>query len=74
MARTAIKVKCFKKQDEAEKAWNNGKKPKKRTKVYNRCKICGDTRSYMRKFEICRHCFRELANAGEIMGVTKSSW
>ena len=74
MARTAIKVKCAKIKEQATKEWNNGKKPKKMTKVYNRCEICGDTRSYMRKFETCRNCFRELANNTEIMGITKSSW
>lgn len=41
---------------------------------YNRCKICGRPRAYMRKFGMCRVCFRELAHKGEIPGVTKSSW
>lgn len=41
---------------------------------YNRCKICGRPRAYMRKFGMCRVCFRELAHRGEIPGVTKSSW
>jgi small subunit ribosomal protein S14 len=41
---------------------------------YNRCKICGRPRAYMRKFGMCRVCFRELAHKGEIPGVTKASW
>ncbi len=41
---------------------------------YNRCDRCGRSRGYMRKFEMCRICFRELALKGDIPGVTKSSW
>lgn len=44
------------------------------TRRYNRCKICGRPRGYMRDFEMCRICFRELASVGRIPGVTKSSW
>jgi len=40
----------------------------------NRCKLCGRPRGYMRKFGVCRICFRELANKGEIPGVRKASW
>ena len=40
----------------------------------NRCLKCGRRRAYMRKFRVCRICFRELALAGEIPGVVKSSW
>ena len=43
-------------------------------KNINRCKICGRPHSYMRKFGICRVCFRELAHKGEIPGVRKASW
>lgn len=43
-------------------------------RTYNRCKICGRPRAYMRKFGICRVCFREMAHRGELPGVTKSSW
>ncbi|MFN2299034.1 MAG: type Z 30S ribosomal protein S14 [Anaerolineales bacterium] len=43
-------------------------------RVRNRCKLCGRPRGYMRKFELCRVCFRELALAGKIPGVVKSSW
>jgi len=42
--------------------------------VRNRCEICGRPRGYMRRFGICRICFRELALKGKIPGVTKSSW
>lgn len=50
------------------------RKPKFRVRRYSRCQRCGRSRGYLRKFELCRICFRELALAGEIPGVTKSSW
>ena len=40
----------------------------------NRCRRCGRPRAYMRKFALCRLCFRELALTGDVAGVTKSSW
>jgi small subunit ribosomal protein S14 len=40
----------------------------------NRCRLCGRPRAYMRKFALCRLCFRKLALEGAIAGVTKSSW
>lgn len=43
-------------------------------RVRNRCKVCGRPRGYMRRFGLCRICFRELALQGKIPGVTKSSW
>jgi small subunit ribosomal protein S14 len=51
------------------------KRPKKfGVRDYNRCHICGRARGYMRRFGMCRICFREHAYRGEIPGVTKSSW
>ena len=50
------------------------KTPKLRCRQRNRCKRCGRPRGYMRKFALCRICFRELANQGMIPGVVKSSW
>jgi small subunit ribosomal protein S14 len=50
------------------------KDPKFSTRAYNRCKICGRPHSFMRKFGICRICFRELAHDGQIPGVRKASW
>ena len=41
---------------------------------YNRCKLCGRPRGYMRRFQVCMICFRELASRGEIPGVVKASW
>ena len=41
---------------------------------YTRCKICGRPHAYLRKFGICRICFRELAYKGQIPGVRKASW
>ncbi|MDD4606912.1 MAG: type Z 30S ribosomal protein S14 [Patescibacteria group bacterium] len=49
-------------------------KPKYSTRTIHRCWRCGRNRSYMRDFGLCRICFRELANRGEIPGVKKSSW
>ncbi len=43
-------------------------------RVRNRCKLCGRPRGYLRRFHLCRICFRELALAGKIPGVVKSSW
>lgn len=50
------------------------KKPKFQVRAYNRCERCGRPRAYIRKFKLCRICFRELANSGQIPGVTKASW
>lgn len=47
---------------------------KYKTRVRNRCKVCGRPRGYMRRFGLCRICFRELALDGKIPGVRKSSW
>jgi small subunit ribosomal protein S14 len=50
------------------------KPPKYQTRAVNRCRLCGRSRAYMRKFGVCRICFRELASVGRLPGVTKSSW
>ncbi|MHB8171518.1 MAG: type Z 30S ribosomal protein S14 [Thermincolia bacterium] len=61
MAKTSMVVKQSRKQ-------------KFSVRAHNRCNLCGRPHAYMRKFGICRICFRELAYKGEIPGVTKSSW
>ena len=48
--------------------------PKFKARAYRRCRLCGRPRAYMRKFGICRICFRNLALEGKLPGVTKSSW
>lgn len=48
--------------------------PKFKVRMYNRCKVCGRPRGFLRKFSLCRICFRNLALQGHIPGVTKSSW
>lgn len=48
--------------------------PKYAVRGYNRCKLCGRSRAYMRKFGTCRICFRELASTGRLPGVTKASF
>lgn len=50
------------------------RKQKFSTRQYNRCPICGRSRAYLRKFGICRICFRNMGLKGEIPGVMKSSW
>lgn len=50
------------------------KKLKYKIRYRNRCRICGRARGFLRKFEMCRLCFRQLALRGEIPGVIKSSW
>jgi small subunit ribosomal protein S14 len=49
-------------------------KPKFMTRTVRRCKVCGRARGYLRKFDMCRVCFRKYASDGLIPGVTKSSW
>jgi small subunit ribosomal protein S14 len=48
--------------------------PKFEVQGYNRCKLCGRPRAYLRKFGMCRLCFRKLAHEGKIPGVKKASW
>jgi small subunit ribosomal protein S14 len=50
------------------------RKPKFSSRAYSRCKLCGRPRGYLRKFEMCRLCFRELALKGEVPGIVKASW
>jgi small subunit ribosomal protein S14 len=50
------------------------KKPKFKVRTYNRCTLCGRPRAFIRRFGMCRICFRELASTAQIPGVTKSSW
>ncbi len=48
--------------------------PRYSTRTVRRCKLCGRPRAYMRKFGMCRICFRTLALRGQLPGVKKSSW
>ena len=50
------------------------RKPKFAVRSYNRCPICGRPRGFIRKFGICRICFRNFASQGKLPGVVKSSW
>ena len=61
MAKTSLKVK-------------QQRKPKYSTRAYTRCRLCGRPHAVLRKYGICRICFRELAYKGEIPGVRKASW
>ena len=48
--------------------------PKFKARAYHRCGRCGRRRGYIRRFKLCRICFRELAQEGKIPGVVKASW
>ncbi len=61
MARTSLKVKAR-------------RKPKFAARAYNRCPVCGRSRAYLRRYGLCRICFRNKALRGELPGVRKSSW
>ena len=61
MAKTSMKIK-------------NKRKQKFSSREYTRCERCGRPHSVLSKFKLCRICFRELANEGQIPGVKKSSW
>lgn len=52
----------------------SNRKPKYSTRVVRRCFRCGRRRGFMRHFQLCRICFRELSNSGLLPGVRKSSW
>ncbi|CAN5596922.1 type Z 30S ribosomal protein S14 [soil metagenome] len=47
---------------------------KYKTRNYNRCRRCGRSRAFLRKFGLCRICLREVASEGYVPGLTKSSW
>jgi small subunit ribosomal protein S14 len=67
---TTAKIAKDEKLAKAQKA----KTPKLQCRHRNRCFRCGRPRGFLRKFKLCRICFRNLALAGEIPGVTKASW
>ena len=74
MARTAITVKSRKFMTRYLLAKKEGRTIKNPTRAYNRCSLCARPRGYMRDFGMCRCCFRELAEKGQIPGLRKSSW
>lgn len=74
MAKKSLRIKCENRKIRASLERSSGKKLSFPTRIYNRCRLCGRVNGYMRRFEVCRICFRELAREGKIMGVTKSSW
>lgn len=52
----------------------HSRKKKFQVREYNRCELCGRPRAYLRRFGMCRLCFRDLASAGQLPGVKKASW
>jgi len=50
------------------------RKPKFSTRIVRRCWRCGRNHGFMRDFGLCRICFRELADSGDLPGIKKSSW
>jgi len=61
MAKTSIRVR-------------HQRKKKFKVREYNRCPVCGRPRGYLRRFDMCRICFRKLASIAQIPGVVKASW
>jgi small subunit ribosomal protein S14 len=61
MAKTALRVK-------------QARTPKFAVRGYTRCQKCGRPKAVFRKFGLCRICLRSMAHAGELPGITKSSW
>lgn len=61
MAKTSIQIKAK-------------RTPKFKVRSYNRCPLCGRPRAYIRRFGMCRLCFRKMALQGELPGVIKASW
>ena len=60
----------------AKKSWieKSKRKPKFAVQAHHRCNRCGRSRAYLRRFGLCRICFREMALTGRLPGVVKSSW
>ncbi|MEX2195348.1 MAG: type Z 30S ribosomal protein S14 [Thermoleophilaceae bacterium] len=55
--------------------WVRSERPQKyKSREYHRCRRCGRSRAYFRKFGLCRICLRQVAHRGQIPGLTKSSW
>lgn len=50
------------------------REPKFSVRAYNRCQRCGRRKAYIRQFNICRICLRDMSSFGQIPGVTKASW
>lgn len=50
------------------------RKQKFEVRNVNRCSLCGRSRAFIRRFGVCRICFRELASKGQLPGVLKASW
>ncbi|MDQ2775187.1 MAG: type Z 30S ribosomal protein S14 [Acidobacteriota bacterium] len=74
MATTAKIAKEEKKLAEIARARAAGTTAKFAVRLRNRCKHCGRPRGFLRKFRLCRICFRKFALSGQIPGVTKASW
>lgn len=69
-----IKLEKIRRESQAAKAQNKPGVDKLPTRHRNRCWRCGRPRAFLRKFALCRLCFRKLALNGEIPGVVKASW
>ncbi len=61
MAKTSLRIKAR-------------RKPKFKVRGYNRCPLCGRPRAFLRRFGMCRICFRSMALKGDLPGVVKASW
>lgn len=74
MAKTSMIIRDEKRKARVQRALQNGVAPTFRCRVRNRCGVCGRPRGYIRYFDMCRICIRQLASKGLIPGLRKSSW
>lgn len=76
MAKLSLILKAANRREAVRHRLSLGLKPKpgQAVKMYNRCHKCGRVHAYIRRFDLCRICFRELARKGALMGIKKSSW
>lgn len=78
MAKKSLIVKCQRASERKARSLKRhaeeGTPTQFTTRAYTRCKRCGRVHAVIRKFGLCRICFRELAVSGKIPGVTKASW
>lgn len=74
MAKTSSIVKAERRKRYIANALAAGATPRHAIRQINRCQLCGRRHGFMRKFGMCRICFRQLASRNEIPGVRKASW
>ena len=78
MAKKSLMIKCRRASERKARSLKRhaetGAPTQFTTRAYTRCSRCGRVHAVLRKFGLCRICFRELAVSGQIPGITKASW